>query len=103
MRFTQFLRPHGRTRLIDLDRPRAVEAKAQALLARGCHFDIEELSTGAIHMTIELDTLDDPVIAVQLCKNTVAVLAAVDRLVDEATRFFEQHADLSSFLTRKEG
>lgn len=85
--FTQFLRPHGEKRAIDISRPPRIEQLADALLDEGCHFDIEELTTGTISITCENDSLDeeDVVLAHELCANGPPVLDAVDKLLTVAT------------------
>lgn len=81
--FTQFLRPHGEQRAIEIERPKPIEDAAKMLLASGCHFDIEELTTGQISMTCEHDT-QEGALAHEICANGPPVLDAVDRLVRKA-------------------
>ncbi len=87
IRFTQFLRPNGERRAIEIDRPPEIEKAADALINEGCRFLIEELSTLEISMTCENDNLDEDyqVLAHELCANGPPVLEAVDRLVKTAT------------------
>lgn len=79
--FTQFLRPDGRRKQVLIDRPKAIEDDAQRLIDAGCHFDIEELTTGEISMTCEMDSLDEPTLGIRICDNGPAVPVNVDLLV----------------------
>lgn len=76
--FTQFLRPDGREVQTAIDRPEEIAKKAQALIEKGYAFHIEELTTGAIHMTIS-DGEDD--VAAEICPNGPAVPEMVDKMI----------------------
>lgn len=78
--FTQFLRPDGRPTDVTIERGAEVEAKAQAIIARGLRFECEVLRTGHVSLTITDDERGD--LAIQLCANSEAVPAAVDRLIE---------------------
>ncbi len=96
--FTQFLRPNGERRAVEIDRPPEIEDAARALVAAGCRFDIEELTTLQISMTCEHHALaeDEQVLAHEVCRNGPPVLAAVDRLVQTATaRLTEALAEMT--------
>lgn len=85
--FTQYLRPFGEKKPVEIDRPADVEAAAHRLIDLGCKFDIEELRTLQISMTCECDEFeDDEVLAHEICANGPPVLVAVDRLVAVATK-----------------
>lgn len=86
--FTQYLRPDGRTRATWIERSAETAAAASALRAAGCRFDIEELQTGEVSMTVERDDEDGEtaVLAHEVCANGPAVLDAVDRLVAAAAK-----------------
>lgn len=79
--FTQFLRPDGRQVPVQVHRPADIEAKARAILAAGFVFECEQLITGHVSLTIANSKED---VAIEICHNDRAVLAAVDRLI---TRF----------------
>lgn len=79
--FVQFLRPDGRRINTEVDRDEAVAEKATVLRSRGCRFEIEELQTGVVSMTVE--RLDE-VVSIRLADNGPEVLRAVDELVNEA-------------------
>jgi phosphosulfolactate synthase (CoM biosynthesis protein A) len=80
--FTQYLRPDGRKRSVEIDMDKNIEDKAQLLIARGLHFDIEELSTGTISMTCENS---EDIISMKLCSNGPEVIDSVKKLVEEAS------------------
>ena len=61
--------------------PEDIENKAKQLNALGCHFDIEELTTGLISMTCEKD---EDTYSSKLCKNGPEVVDNVRQLIDEA-------------------
>lgn len=50
--FTQFLRPNGRQIPVTIDLDEETERMAQAILARGLKFEIEELRNGMISATV---------------------------------------------------
>lgn len=81
--FTQFLRPYGERRPMEIDRPKPIEDAAKMLVASGCRFDIEELTTGQISMTCEHDSMEGA-LAHEICNNGPPVLDAIDRLVRDA-------------------
>lgn len=80
--FTQFLRPDGKRRIITIDRPSHIEAKAEKLVSRGCSFEIEQLTTRQISMEV----MDEKCVAVcgELCDEGHAVPVAVDRMIQHA-------------------
>lgn len=83
--FTQYLSPEGRQVPQWIDRPADVEAKAAAVIAAGGRFEVEKLRTGVVSMEVVRDgDVETESVAMQLCANGPDVLAAVDKLVDEA-------------------
>lgn len=86
--FTQYLRPDGRRRTVWVERSAETAADARLVVAAGFHFDIEELSSGHVSMTVEPNTTDahgdDSPVAHELCVNGPSVPDAVDRLVRAA-------------------
>lgn len=81
--FTQYLRPNGYSRPIEIDMPPDIEGMAQELIVLGCHFDAEVLTTGKISFTCERD---DDLFSIQLCDNGPQVIEAVRDLVIGARR-----------------
>jgi len=81
--FTQYLRPDGRKRPMEVDRPSAVEAVAWNIIALGGRFEIEVLTTGEISMTVAFEEED---IAIEVCENGPPIMKAVDRLVFDAAK-----------------
>lgn len=81
--FTQYLMPNGRRDSVWIERPAAIEAKAQAIIAAGFRFECEMLSDyGTISLTIADPEADEDV-AIEVCANGPEVPTAVDRLVTE--------------------
>ncbi len=85
--FTQFLRPDGRKVPTEIDMPEDVEKMAHELISAGCRFEIEELSTGVIHMDCTAIGGEGP-LALELCDNGPPVVDAVERLVRESHSIF---------------
>lgn len=79
--FTQYLTPDGRTRPVVFDASSDVEKRAHALIAQGCHFDIEMLRTGEVSMTCEKD---EDCLSIEVCDNDKSVLAAVEKIINGA-------------------
>jgi hypothetical protein len=85
--FTQYLRPDGTPKDVEVDRPEEIEALAGQLIEMGCWFDIEVLNNGVVSMTCEIDDGDqsEPIIlAHQLVLNGPSVLDSVDDLIRTA-------------------
>ena len=88
--FIQYMRPNGRQVSVDFecDDPE-IENMACKIIAKGYQFEVEELSTGDISMTIygpwvsayrvAGDECGD--IVCEICKNDVSVVSAVKKLV----------------------
>ncbi len=77
--FTQYIRPNGRKRQGDFERPQEVYDQAMAIIKAGYCFEIEELSTGKISMTISNGKED---VAIRICDNGPEVLTSIDDLVN---------------------
>lgn len=95
IRFTQYLRPDGRKRVVSIERPASVVEAAHKLIKAGYRFECEELSTGHASLTV-VDPDDEGDIAIQVVPNGPAVPDAVDRLVAEATKHMNGAAELRS-------
>lgn len=76
--FTQYLRPDGRKSAVKIDRPDHIAKAADFIRSNGFRFEIEELTTGEVSMTIS-DDHDD--YHRMLCPNGPEVPATVDELV----------------------
>ena len=87
VKFTQYLRPHGRPKEVYIDLPKEFEDMADKLISQGYHFDIEVLTTGQIHMSCENDSLDSPVIVNAICDNGPKVVTCVERIISSAVLF----------------
>jgi hypothetical protein len=79
--FTQYLLPNGRKKDVSIDMPSDVEIDAFYLISKGCHFDIEMLTTGAISMTCEQG---DEIVSIEICNNDNSTIAGVQKLVKSA-------------------
>jgi hypothetical protein len=79
--FTQFLRPDGEQKTIQIQRSPEIEAVAAQLIAAGCRLEAEVLRTGECSFTCERG---EQVLAIEVCQNGPPVLAAVDKLIAEA-------------------
>lgn len=83
IKFTQYLRPNGKKVSAEIDMPEDIESMARRLSSAGYKFEIEELSTGVVHMDCSADGAEGPV-AIELCENGPPVVFAVERLVRES-------------------
>jgi hypothetical protein len=72
--FTQYLRPNGRKRTVEIDRSLEVEALAAAFIAAGGWYECEELTTGHASLTacFVVDGESEDVV-IELCMNGPAV------------------------------
>lgn len=86
--FTQFLRPDGRRKAVEIDRPDEVAELAAGLWSAGYELHAEVLMTNQVSLTVEHsdeERLDeDGAIAHELVANGPGVPEAVDRLVRTA-------------------
>lgn len=80
--FVQFLRPHGRSIVVFTEVNDLYQKKVEELLRHGFRFEIEELTTGDIHMTIS-DPIIEEDVASRLCKNGPPVPENVQLLISE--------------------
>lgn len=81
--FTQYLRPDGRQHPIEIERPKDIEEMARRMLLYGWRFEVEELSTGDVSLTVH-DPRAEEDVAIEVVPNGPGVLEAVDRLVQVA-------------------
>lgn len=88
--FTQYLRPLGNKREVEIDMPPEIEALAARFIAAGGRFECEELRTGQVSLTgaykLEGEWQD---IAIELCANGPEVDAAVEKLVRNTITWLE--------------
>jgi hypothetical protein len=87
--FTQYLRPNGRKRPVEIDRPEEIEAIAHRFIESGGRYECEELTTGHASLTAVKFDRD---VCIELCMNGPAVPAAVDALVRKSERYIEASA-----------
>jgi hypothetical protein len=90
--FTQYLRPHGRKRAEEIDRPPEVEALAARFIAAGGRYECEELTTGHVSLTAvyQVDG-EDRDVAIEVCANGPAVPERVDKLVRSSVEWLRVH------------
>jgi len=93
MTFTQFIMPNGRTKKITIERPEAIEIKADVLLEAGYRLEIEILRNDMISMTIGSPHGDREDIAIRLCENGPKIPLAVDELIHEAWHLANAEGD----------
>lgn len=80
--FTQYLRPDGRKRQVEIDMEPETETLARKFIDAGGWFEVEELSTGHASLTACAYVNDEPQdIDIEVVPNGPAVPDAVDRLV----------------------
>lgn len=82
VKFTQFLRPDGTPRIMYTDVPDRMSDKVASIHLAGFRFEIEELTTGKIHMTIS-DPLVEFDFADYVCDNNIEVPKTVQKMIDE--------------------
>lgn len=76
--FIQYLRPNGHKQCVQIERPDPVVVKADFIRLHGFRFEVEELMTGQVSMTIADDNDD---YAIRICENGPAVPENVDDLI----------------------
>ena len=90
IKFTQYLLPDGRQRIIYLECPDGLQSKAQELTKNNCRFETEILHTGHISMTVE--NHDSELLSIQLCDNDPTDSTGLDNaladLINEASKAF---------------
>jgi hypothetical protein len=80
--FTQYLRPDGRKRGVEIDMLQEVEDLAERFIAAGGRYECEELTPGHASLTAvyEVDG-EDQDIAIEVCSNGPEVPERVEKLV----------------------
>ena len=76
--FIQYLRPNGRRTRTFIECPPPVVTKADFILRHKFRFEIEQLTTGQIHMTISDEHAD---YAYAICNNNEEVPANVNHMI----------------------
>jgi hypothetical protein len=88
--FTQYLLPDGRTKAVYFETDEEVGEKAKALLEKGCHFDVEILTTGVVSLTCEKD---ENLLAIELYENEAGSEKYVKQLVIGAVESLRKRGD----------
>jgi len=88
--FTQYLRPNGRRRDVEIERPSEIEAMAERFIVAGGRYECEELTTGHASLTAvhEVDGEEQDV-AIEICPNGPEVPGKVDALVRRSLAWLE--------------
>lgn len=102
--FTQYLRPHGRSKPVTIERPEDIERLARVLIDGGCRFECEELQTGDVSFTVEVCDRGEYIpLSGEVCANGPDVPAAVDRLVVSAHDAFSNFEQITTTPAVKGG
>jgi hypothetical protein len=89
--FTQYLRPDGRKRYVDIDMPAPIEHLALQFIEAGGRYEIEELRTGEVSLTAVFNVDDeDRDIAREICSNGPPVVHAVALIVRKSISFLDK-------------
>ena len=78
--FTQYLRPDGRKRRVFFDVLGDVAEQSKAIIDRGWLFEVEELTTGEVSLTV-FDPESQVNVSIEVVRNGPEVVSAIDRLV----------------------
>jgi hypothetical protein len=79
--FTQFLRPNGAQRQVTIDLDDETETMAQAILAKGFKFEIEELRNGMVSATVADPKEDRDVMFAKFVPNGPEVPEAIKTMI----------------------
>ncbi len=96
VRFIQFVRPRGRKRSIEIDRPVLIHEMYLDLIESGYRFEAEVLTTGAVHMDITHPDDEIP-IANLVSENGPGLTAELDKMIKRA---FQRGIDNGRLLVR---
>ena len=84
--FTQYLRPDGRKRRVEITVQGDQALGAKKILDNGLVFEIEELTTLEISMTLSNGEED---VCIRLCENGPPVMAALKELINDGVAWIE--------------
>jgi len=98
--FTQYLRPDGRQRDIQIEVPPQVVADAHALVCSGYHLECEVLRTGEVSLTV-FDPTEEEDIAIEVVPNGPGVREAVARLIAAGLKAAEAAKEKEDATDRK--
>jgi len=89
--FTQFLRPDGRRRFVEIELEDFVEHAAHEIIEKGGRFTVEELVDGTVSLACEfkVPSEDDEErdITIEVCPNGPAVPEAAKKMILRAREF----------------
>ena len=78
IKFTQYLRPHGRQQTVEFDAAPDMYLRAQKIIGLGAKFEAEILTTNEVSLTVNHNGED---IAIEVVPNGPGVVEAVGRLI----------------------
>lgn len=86
--FTQYLRPNGRQRAIEIDMPVEIEELAQRFIEAGGSYEAEILTTGDVSLTASFPVDGEPEdIAIALAPNGPGIDDAVESVVRDSVKW----------------
>jgi hypothetical protein len=88
--FTQYLRPDGERRPVEVERPSEIEQLAEQFIAAGGCYECEELTTGHASLTAVHPDCETGDCAIEVVMNGPAVPAAVDRVVRRSVEWLAE-------------
>jgi hypothetical protein len=91
--FTQYLRPDGCAKAIEIGMPPPIEHLAFTFINAGGRYEAEVLRTGHISLTAVFEVAgEDQDIAIEICANNAAVVSAVEAVVRKSIAFLDHAA-----------
>ena len=88
--FTQYLRPDGRKRPVEIDCSADIEALAEQFIAAGGRNECELLNTGHASLTaVHKVEGEDQDIAIRVCENGPAVPGEVNELIKRSIKWLK--------------
>lgn len=90
--FTQYSPPNGRRSNTGAYVDEDTWEIAKRVLDSGAHFDAEILSTADVSLTCELDSRDNPLLAIGLAQNGPGIEAVVDKLIRDAAAKLDEES-----------
>jgi len=91
--FTQYVRPDGRRRAVEVERSPEIEQLAEQFIAAGGRYECEELTTGHASLTAVHPDCETGDCAIEVVVNGPAVPEAVDRVVRKSIKWLRRLED----------
>lgn len=96
IKFTQFLRPNGQRKEIEISRGKDIEDMASELILDNCSFELELIPVGLVHIEVmapPLETLEECSLASDLVIHGPELLKAIDKMIRSAYFNFQIRRD----------